>query len=742
MPTRLLLTLLLLFVAAPALATDLFPPVDGDLSVQMLLRPVFGSLFGGEGDGPLGEAIMLFNACVLLVGGVLAGYVLLAGTAQTAHDGSILGNKWSSMWVPIRFVVGIGAVVPVGSYCVAQMLVAWLAIQGIGLADAVWSAFTRSAFASQSIASVTLPTPTISKLAFGMLRSQVCMQGYRHLHADGENSALILPSLPETSGDFSTVRRYGVPGLSETQCGGVTGSEASGGVVAETVGFFGINSGAAEKAAAIRAAHAAAAETMEARLAELAGRIADGSLDGAQAEYVAAIQAYQDTLADAAKAQLGDQAYFERLSENAAQEGWVLAGSFFMRFASLTDAVLKAIADAPTAMPVEKAPELMAADMNRYYAALQGAVHDPTKTGIDNQLLADKEREDSETGLVMSAINAVFNKINEGSTAGFNFITEADIDQHPLVVASAAGHTMIGWGLALAVASVIAAKVGGTTIALVLGGFVMALLAGGASLAYLLPMIPFMIWVGACAGWLLTLIEAVLGAPLWAVAHLNPQGEELAGSARAGYMLILEMMLKPVLMVFGLAFAVLVSLPLGILINRVFYSTFLLTQGGFVGFVGMLAAVGIYSALMLSMMKWTFSFIHKVPDQIFKWMGGGHGSGLAEASSAAASAEHQSGAVVGTVGGAVAGAMTSRINQLSQKVAQTEERKQLGGPDQAGGAEPGASGVTAGDPPVQSMEAKVAGQLGEAKAAQEGEAEEAAGEAFNGAQREGKGDGN
>ena len=35
---------------------------------------------------------------------------------------------------------------------------------------------------------------------------------------------------------------------------------------------------------------------------------------------------------------------------------------------------------------------------------MQGAVHDPTKTGIDNQLLADKEREDSETGLVMSAI--------------------------------------------------------------------------------------------------------------------------------------------------------------------------------------------------------------------------------------------------------------------------------------------------------------------------------------------------
>jgi conjugal transfer/type IV secretion protein DotA/TraY len=726
-----LVVLLFLFVSAPALAADLFSPVEGDLSIAMLLQPVFGSLFGGESDGPLGEAIMLFNSCILLIGGVIAGYVLIAGTAQTAHEGSMLGNKWSSMWVPIRLVVGIGAVVPAGgTYCVAQMLVAWLAIQGIGLADAVWSAFTRSAFASQNIASTTLPTPTISKLAFGMLRSQVCMQGYRHLHADGENSALILPSPPVTTGEFTTVRRYGVPGLSDTQCGGVTGSEASGGAMATTAGFFGISTGAAEKAAAIRAAHTTAAEVMESRLAALAIKIADDMPVSAQSEYVAAIQAYQDTLAETAKAQLGDQAYFERLAQNAAQDGWVLAGSWFMRFAAIQDAVLKAIADAPTAMPVQKAPESMATDMNRYFAALQGAVRDPTKTGIDNQLLADKEREDSETGLVMSAINAVFNKINEGTTAGFNFLTEADIDQHPLVVASSAGHTMISWGLALAVASVIAAKIGGTTIALVLGGFVMALLAGGASLAYLLPMIPFMIWVGATAGWLLTVIEAVLGAPLWAVAHLNPQGEELAGSARAGYMLILEMMLKPVLMVFGLAFAVLVSLPLGILINRVFYSTFSLTQGGFTGFVGMLAAVGIYSALMLSMMKWTFSFIHKVPDQIFKWMGGGHGSGLAEASSAAAAAEHQSGAVVGAVGGAVAGAMTSRINQLSQKVAQTEDRKRQGGDDQEGGLNSGSPAGPAGDKPVQPIEANVAGQLGEAKATQENEADKVADDAF------------
>jgi len=63
--------------------------------------------------------------------------------------------------------------------------------------------------------------------------------------------------------------------------------------------------------------------------------------------------------------------------------------------------------------------------------------------------------------------------------------------------------------------------------------------------------------------------------------------------------------------------------------------------------------------------QYTFSFIHKIPDQLLRWMGGGRGSGLAEAAGAAGASEHQSGAVVGALGGAVAGAMTSKLNHLS-----------------------------------------------------------------------------
>lgn len=657
--------LLLLLLSGSAQAADIFAPVPGDLSLTMLLQPIFGSLFGGEGDGPLGEAILLFNMACLTIGGLLAAYTIVAGTMQTAHDGEMLGKRWSSMWVPIRLAVGTAAIIPVGKFCVAQMFVAWLAIQGIGLADAVWEKFTHSSFATQSLSSAAAPTPNVSRLAFGMLRSQVCLHGFAKLTHDGMGTIFTGP--PVIDGSMTTLRRYGVPGMSATQCGGVVGSQASGDTLSGMTGFLGSDSGVAEQAASIRQAHAAATLTLEQELMPIAAAIVEGHGEGAEDAYIAAVKRYQQRIGEAAKAQMGDKAYFAQAGKNASEDGWIIAGSFFAKLVLIQDTLMQALGDTPTALPVEGAPDTLAPDMNRYYGSLAGAVRDASLTGLDNQLVADKAREDSESGIVMSAINSVFNKMTEASRTGFNFLSGADADRHPLLVASAAGHTMIGWALALTVASVFAAKIGGFTIAMIIGAFVLSLLAGGVTLAYVLPMLPLIIWIAAIAGWLLAIMEAVIGAPLWAVAHLNPRGEEIHGGAGAGYMLVLELTLKPVLMIFGFCFAVLVSLPLGQLINKLFFSAFALSQGGFVGFIGMLAAVGIYAALMLVMLKTTFGFIHKVPDQIMRWIGGGHGSGLAEASGAANAVESQSGVVTGAVTGAVSGAVTGRMNNMAHR---------------------------------------------------------------------------
>jgi hypothetical protein len=95
----------------------------------------------------VGYAVQPIEHCLIIrVGG---GYTIIAGTMSTAHDGELLGKKWSSIWIPIRTCIGTAAILPtMKGFCGAQAIVVWLAIQGIGLADIVWPQFASNPLCS------------------------------------------------------------------------------------------------------------------------------------------------------------------------------------------------------------------------------------------------------------------------------------------------------------------------------------------------------------------------------------------------------------------------------------------------------------------------------------------------------------------------------------------------------------------------------------------------------------------
>ena len=111
----------------------------------------------------MAAGIQAFNGGVLAIGGLLVAYTILVGTISTAHDGEMLGKKFSSVWVPIRTTLGTALVLPVinGSYCTMQVIVGWLIMQGIGLADNVWSSFATTQNL-QMVASQGLTAPEIN----------------------------------------------------------------------------------------------------------------------------------------------------------------------------------------------------------------------------------------------------------------------------------------------------------------------------------------------------------------------------------------------------------------------------------------------------------------------------------------------------------------------------------------------------------------------------------------------------
>lgn len=114
-----LLMLLSLFIAAPAMAADTvnhFVPLSGSEKIA--------GLFGN------------FNSAALFLGGILAACGMLAGIAKTANNGELLDQRKSSLWVPIRFAIGIALLIPTSSgYCVAQQVIMTVAQSSVAAAS-------------------------------------------------------------------------------------------------------------------------------------------------------------------------------------------------------------------------------------------------------------------------------------------------------------------------------------------------------------------------------------------------------------------------------------------------------------------------------------------------------------------------------------------------------------------------------------------------------------------------------
>lgn len=143
---KLIMTLCGLLFPSILLAADSslsFSPPPGDFSV-VFLGNIFGIVDGvlhGTGSQIMGTMFGVFNSAVLAIGGLIIMYTLIVSTMNTAQEGQMLGQKWSSIWVPLRSTLGLALLIPKASgYCLMQIFVMWIVIQGVGAADKVWEA--------------------------------------------------------------------------------------------------------------------------------------------------------------------------------------------------------------------------------------------------------------------------------------------------------------------------------------------------------------------------------------------------------------------------------------------------------------------------------------------------------------------------------------------------------------------------------------------------------------------------
>lgn len=729
-----------------------------DLSKKILIDYLFGPLTGA-GDSAITPVVAVINAAVLFLGGVFMMYSIIAGTMATAHDGEILGRKWSAMWLPIRTALGAAAVMPVigGGWCAAQALVVWLAMLGISIANTAWSKYATEGLTGNAFYNPPVMDTQVHQLLSQMLLSNVCVVAYESaLQQTMQQTAeatkvgisdsqygVYTTKYSITYSDGATAKS--IASQEDRAASNITDSIAAGAALGATPNCGqvslpvsapssqqqyqsdGTALGNMLSAIDISKVYAAVLPVQNADLLSaqnslnaLAIKIVSGSesdqvLSGDVASTLNTLtQKFATDSANVAKAQAATAAN-QNFAAEISKDGWINAGAFYMSIALAQDQITTAVTTIPSisvpysdainsAMKSEdqkgfwdkvrsiwadltgqQVPDTVVDAMAKTTAMLQSASLS-TQGGVQSVTAAatnpsgNGSWSDKVVGLFTTSSGALGSMMAGTASSGQAFNS---VNQDPIIAAKNLGDAMLAWGsgaliaaLVLGIGSALAPGIF-TIMAIPFGLLYTMLIGAGVTLSFYLPMMPYILWLGVVFGWAVLLVEAVVAAPLWAVVHLAPDADGVVGRGGQGYMLVLSLTMRPVLMIAGLVFAIALMRPVGFLLNSTFGGAFSMATQGTSGWLGLYKAVGgcvIYAGVLVAMANRVFSLIHVIPDRLLRWIGGGGN----ELGSEAQGAERDSAAKAVAAGTAVREAGSASREMVGQAANRGMAAKQAG----------------------------------------------------------------
>jgi|GEM_PF-1328123 len=158
---------------------SLFTIASNDQSLYYL-----GQIFGSIGTVLpsaslsilIGQMFATLNTTALVLGSILVVHTTVMGLIKTAAEGEFLGKQWSSLWVPLRMVMGISLLFPSsGGYCAVQVIMMWFILQGVGAADTLWTKVIKTLTVTGSpYASIDIPTIAASSAMPTLFKALTC----------------------------------------------------------------------------------------------------------------------------------------------------------------------------------------------------------------------------------------------------------------------------------------------------------------------------------------------------------------------------------------------------------------------------------------------------------------------------------------------------------------------------------------------------------------------------------------
>ena len=686
-----------------------------------LLQKVFGGIVTnplnpsstGSASSILGEVFAVLNASLLAIGFIWMMYTISSGVAQTAHEGELMGRRYSTLWTPIRMISGTVGIVPVfHGWSLAQLIMLWFSMLSVGIANMGWDQGADFLANGGDLVVQAVPSQNIQQVAEAVFDASLCVEannaGISISNALRANDPLSQPETGQYGGQATqdgSGYQWGFlqanGGYGDASCGSVQFPSAGSALSAGSGGFLGsagnfIGGQAVSVENATRNAAMAAFQNL-AQSADQAANDLVHSIVAAQAanlstlglaqaippDYKASVieslaLAYQHDLESkiaAVSSGSNSGAYAaEQMVQNVKTTsqsiGFTSAGAWFTTLAGLSTAMEhaltasvsvrsspsqlasfqygsyvygpalrdKAFIDAANAGASSQAPGSTTANMAPADPAsswIDGKIHDvamkmcPTGTAMNNAAGVSSPGQCVVEGLVGSTT------LGANSSALIRMKDAGDYLMGAAEIGVTAFGALEGYksGLTGKVEEDAASLfTGGASDAVIGAGMVwgkilkevfLAIMLAGVSMSIYLPLVPFIVWVAACATWLAVVVEAVVGAPLWAFAHMDAEGEGMGQRTAHGYLFTLNVLFRPFLMIVGLILAAVLIQVIGGLFLYLFPMAMSSVQVDSVtGVFSIVGFIVVYVSGCLAIVNTGVNMINMVPNNVLSWIGG------------------------------------------------------------------------------------------------------------------------
>ena len=652
-----------------------------------VLRSLFPIPGGTAGTSTGSEATVIqqivgqFTGFVAAIACAFVIYNTVMSIHRAAETSRILGSGQTWMFVVRVGFAGIMMFPLGGGFSAGQELVMQGAMVGVGMAKALY-ANAIQAVGPDAVVVAQPMIPGTEQTVAGLIDNELCMDLVNLASNTGGSPLVPTPqamTVNDNSGGGYVTWRYSLSTGNEfgdPACGTVTVREP--GSNETNVAGVSVDMAAIQEAVlndvlngSIRSQVASVAQNLwqnktAASLTPLQG-IFNNAVNAYTQELTSAATSIQSAINSALQTQAAQarNGNIDLLNGEVQQSslGWTAAGAYYLEIAKANATTLSLLNATPVTTsptydgvgpalsydlaPLETAQQKFMTTLQTVVQTTDGTV---TPSGAPETLADAKQQAQGQT-----LLTRLFNSLDLSNgilhTITNFLLPSTQIWTDPFGGLMALGQTLInasliGFGTAAVLSSATtstgmaiwnfltfdwaaaAASVAGHAIMSFLGTPIfiglLALMTPGIIIAYVLPMIPYVLWMAGVCGWIILVCEAMVAVPLWMLAHMTVGGDGLHGRAIEGWGLLFNVVFRPTLMIVGLFLGYFVFDCMSWLIRESFgiAAGFVLNNGWIVSnFLGLAVLLNIFVMVHVIAALMSFRLVALLPHHLPRLIG-------------------------------------------------------------------------------------------------------------------------